>query len=115
MKRAILIVLDSVGVGALPDAASYNDEGANTVGHIAQKTDLKLPNMCALGFGHIPNTYLAPASDIVGAYGRAGGLSAAGSCTGAIRRSGHVLCETHCRHQRLRAPGSGTRRCSGPV
>lgn len=71
MKRAILIVLDSVGVGALPDAASYNDEGANTVGHIAQKTDLKLPNMCALGFGHIPNTYLAPASDIVGAYGRA--------------------------------------------
>ena len=71
MKRAILIVLDSVGVGALPDAASYNDDGANTVGHIAQKTDLKLPNMCALGFGHIPNTYLAPASDIVGAYGRA--------------------------------------------
>ena len=71
MKRAILIVLDSVGVGALPDAASYNDEGANTVGHIAQKTDLKLPNMCALGFGHIPNTCLAPASDIVGAYGRA--------------------------------------------
>lgn len=71
MKRAILIVLDSVGVGALPDAASYNDDGANTVGHIAQKTDLKLPNMCALGFGHIPNTHLAPASDIVGAYGRA--------------------------------------------
>ncbi|MBR6525214.1 MAG: phosphopentomutase [Clostridia bacterium] len=71
MKRAILIVLDSVGVGALPDASVYNDEGANTVGHIAQQTGMRLPNMCALGFGSIPNTYLDAAPHAVGAYGRA--------------------------------------------
>jgi len=35
MPRAILIVLDSVGIGGAPDAAEFGDEGANTVGHIA--------------------------------------------------------------------------------
>ena len=35
INRVILIVLDSVGVGSLPDAAAYGDEGANTLGHVA--------------------------------------------------------------------------------
>ena len=64
LNRAILIVLDSVGVGNAPDAAAYGDEGANTVGHIAEwaaigKADrqglrsgpLFVPNMDALGRG----------------------------------------------------------------
>ena len=34
MKRVILIVLDSVGIGGLPDAQAYNDEGANTLGNL---------------------------------------------------------------------------------
>ena len=71
MKRVILIVLDSVGVGALPDAAAYNDVGANTVGHIAEKTDLKLPNLSAMGFANIPNTHLPACDHVIGAYGRA--------------------------------------------
>ncbi|MBE5777160.1 MAG: phosphopentomutase [Clostridiales bacterium] len=71
MKRVILIVLDSVGVGALPDAHLYNDTGANTVGHIAQKTHLALPNLSALGFANIPNTCLPAVSGVVGAFGRA--------------------------------------------
>ena len=54
MKKAILIVLDSVGAGALPDAALYNDEGANTLGHIAEKMPLHIPNMRALGMGICP-------------------------------------------------------------
>ena len=36
MKRAIIIVLDSAGIGALPDAESYGDAGTNTLGHIAE-------------------------------------------------------------------------------
>jgi len=36
MKRAIIIVLDSVGMGELPDAAKYGDEGSNTLGNIAK-------------------------------------------------------------------------------
>src|SRR3954471_7707386 len=48
--RALVIVLDSVGIGHAPDAAKYGDEGANTLGHIfARCRDTWLPNLCALG------------------------------------------------------------------
>ena len=48
--RALLLVLDSVGIGAAPDAAEYGDAGANTLGHILEKTpDLALPNLWSLG------------------------------------------------------------------
>jgi len=52
-KRVFLIVLDSVGVGEAPDAETYGDLGAHTIGHIAEKMDLKMPNMQALGLGNI--------------------------------------------------------------
>jgi len=48
-KRVIICVLDSFGIGASPDAASFGDEGANTLGHIAEGYDLKLPNMADIG------------------------------------------------------------------
>ena len=64
MPRAILCILDSVGIGGAPDAASYGDVGSNTVGHIAQwaaegRADrdglragpLQIPNLDALGMG----------------------------------------------------------------
>ena len=69
-KRALLIILDSVGVGALPDAANYGDEGANTVGNIAKAVPLHLPNLSKLGFGHIQGTNLTPDAEAVGGYGR---------------------------------------------
>jgi len=48
--RALVIVLDSVGIGHAPDAAKYGDEGANTLGHIFSRCrDTWLPNLCALG------------------------------------------------------------------
>ena len=54
IKRVILIVLDSVGIGELPDAALYGDEGSNTVGNISKAVGgLKLPNMQKIGFGNI--------------------------------------------------------------
>lgn len=52
MPRAFLLVLDSLGIGGAPDAASYGDEGANTFGHIAQIVPLHIPNLISLGLAH---------------------------------------------------------------
>jgi len=53
-NRIHLIVLDSVGIGEAPDAAAYNDEGADTLGHIAEKIDgLNMPNMEKFGLSNI--------------------------------------------------------------
>lgn len=51
MPRAILAILDSVGIGGAPDAADYGDTGADTLGHIAANYALSLPNLDALGLG----------------------------------------------------------------
>ena len=54
IKRVIWIVLDSVGMGALPDASAFGDEGANTIAHTAEVCrGLKLPNLRSLGYGNI--------------------------------------------------------------
>ena len=54
-KRAAVIVLDSLGVGELPDAANYGDRGADTFGHIAREyPELSIPNLRRLGFGNVP-------------------------------------------------------------
>ncbi len=50
-RRAILIVLDSVGAGELPDAAAYGDEGSHTLGHIADAESLDIPTLAGLGLG----------------------------------------------------------------
>lgn len=53
-RRAIIIVLDSVGIGELPDADAYGDKGSNTLGNIALKRKrLNLPNLQSLGLGNI--------------------------------------------------------------
>lgn len=52
-KRVHLIVLDSVGIGEAPDAADFGDEGANTLGHIAETAGFELPNLQTLGLGNI--------------------------------------------------------------
>ncbi len=71
MKKAVLIVLDSVGAGYLPDAAAYGDVGANTLRHVAESMDLKVPNMRHMGLGHLPGLNIPPDGNAVGAYGRA--------------------------------------------
>ena len=54
MPRACVIVLDAVGAGALPDAATYGDEGSDTLGNVAKAVGgLDLPNMEALGLGNV--------------------------------------------------------------
>lgn len=51
--RATLIVLDSLGVGAMPDAADWGDAGADTLGHIDETVGLSIPNLRAMGLGNI--------------------------------------------------------------
>ena len=76
MKRVFLVVLDSVGAGALPDAAQYGDVGANTLGHIIAQENPALPNMVKMGLGLIPNVGGAKPEGGAGAYGRAMEVSA---------------------------------------
>ncbi len=52
-NRAILIVLDGAGIGAMPDAAEWGDTGSDTLGHICESRQLNLPNLQALGLGNI--------------------------------------------------------------
>ena len=51
--RAIVVVLDGAGVGALPDAEEYADEGSNTLGNIARQVDLSIPTLRAMGLGSV--------------------------------------------------------------
>ena len=70
-NRVIWIVLDSVGIGALPDAADYGDVGRNTLGHIAESRPLHLPNLVRLGLANIaPLKNLQPAAAPIAAYGK---------------------------------------------
>lgn len=72
MKRVTLIVMDSLGVGALADAGKYGDAGANTLGHIAEHMhDFNIPNLVRLGMGNIDGVDSIPKeTSPIGAYGR---------------------------------------------
>src|SRR5260370_1652503 len=70
-ERVFWIVLDSVGIGELPDAADYGDVGRNTLGHIAESRPLKIPNLVRLGLANVaPLKHQTSASAPVGAYGK---------------------------------------------
>jgi len=69
--RVVWIVLDSVGIGEMPDAAAYGDVGSDTLGNIARQRALHLPNLCRLGLANIkPLAGLKPADAPTGAYGK---------------------------------------------
>jgi len=70
-ERVIWIVLDSVGIGELPDAADYGDVGRDTLGHIARSRPLALPNLLRLGLANIkPLDHLPPPAQPAGSYGK---------------------------------------------
>lgn len=73
IDRVTLIVLDSAGVGFLPDAELFGDAGSNTFGHIAESTGgLKLPNMASLGLGNLTSIKgVEPLKETTGSYGKA--------------------------------------------
>jgi phosphopentomutase len=70
-ERVFWIVLDSVGIGELPDAADYDDVGRSTLGHIAESRPLEIPTLVRLGLANIaPLKYLLPPPSPIGAYGK---------------------------------------------
>ena len=70
-QRVALLVLDSVGIGAMPDAADYGDAGRDTLGHICEHRTLRLPHLVRLGLANIrPLAGLVPAERPEGAYGK---------------------------------------------
>src|SRR5215213_8885766 len=69
--RMILIVLDSAGIGEMPDAAAWGDAGSDTLGHILASREVRLPNLQAYGLGNIrPLQHLPPVESPRGSYGR---------------------------------------------
>lgn len=70
-ERVIWVVLDSVGIGALPDAADYDDTGRSTLGHIAEARALQLPNLMKLGLGNIaPLEHLPAVQNPAASFGK---------------------------------------------
>jgi phosphopentomutase len=70
-QRVIWIVLDSVGIGELPDAADYGDVGRNTLVHIAESRELRIPTLMELGLANIaPLSRLGPVSVPRASYGK---------------------------------------------
>ena len=69
--RVIWIVLDSVGIGEMPDAEAYGDKGSDTLGNIARQRRLELPNLRRLGLANIrPLTGIDPVAEPAAAFGR---------------------------------------------
>lgn len=72
-KRAAIIVLDSVGIGAMPDAGEFGDAGAHTLGNINAARPLNIPNLTALGIGNIENSRLPRTDAPTAAFGPGSG------------------------------------------
>ena len=71
-KKCVLIILDSLGVGEMPDAACFGDEGSHTLQNTYEACGgLKLPHLLSLGLGHLPGLAIGRADQPMGAYGRA--------------------------------------------
>ena len=70
-NRIVLMVLDSAGIGEMPDAADWGDAGADTLGHILESRRVNLPNLQKLGLGNIrPLKDLAAIENPIGNYGK---------------------------------------------
>ena len=83
-KRIIILVMDSVGIGHAPDAAKFNDEGANTLGHIEATAGLiHCPTLRSLGLANIADIK-TDETPVMGAYGKMEEVS-----TGKDTTSGH--------------------------
>ena len=70
-KRVCLVVLDSAGIGEMPDAAAWGDAGADTLGHILESRTVKIPNLQKLGLGNITSLKgLRPIDSPTGSFGK---------------------------------------------
>ncbi len=70
-NRIVLIVLDSLGIGEMPDAGDYGDAGADTLGHVLGGREVSIPNLRAMGLANIRRLPVASVANPAGAFGRA--------------------------------------------
>jgi len=90
--RVVLVVLDSVGIGALPDASRYGDDGSDTLGGIARARLLSLPHLSSWGLKRLVPALADPDQPPLGAWGRMAEASAGkDSVTGHWEMAGIVL------------------------
>lgn len=94
MPRFTIIVLDSLGVGALPDAHLYGDEGANTLVHIYEQAGLRLPHLRTMGLYNIDGLGLPGVAEPVGCFGKCMEQSAAKDTTTGHYEIAGLLVET---------------------
>ena len=83
-NRVVLIVLDSVGIGEMPDAAEYGDVGADTLGHALGSREVRIPNLREMGLGNITRLPVDPVEIPNGVFGKA-----ATSSSGKDTTTGH--------------------------
>src|SRR5207247_1677534 len=67
----LLLVLDSAGIGEMPDAADYGDAGADTIGHTLASREVQIPNLRSMGIANIRKLSIEAAAHPTGAYGKA--------------------------------------------
>lgn len=96
MSRVIWMIIDSVGIGALPDSEKFGDIDVNTLGNIVKKyKDIKLPNMINMGLGNIDGIdSLNNTESPIGAFGRASEVSKGKDTTTGHWEMTGVLVET---------------------
>lgn len=70
-SRIVLVVLDGVGIGEMPDAADFGDAGSDTLGHVLARGDVRIPNLRAMGLANIRRLPLDPVDSPSGSFGRA--------------------------------------------
>ena len=70
-NRVLLIVLDSVGIGEMPDAGDYGDSGAHTLGHALGSRDVRIPNLQQMGLANIARLPVHPVDNPSGFFGKA--------------------------------------------
>ncbi|HZS45328.1 MAG TPA: phosphopentomutase [Blastocatellia bacterium] len=68
--RVTLIVMDSAGIGEMPDAAEWGDAGSNTIGHVLESRDVRIPNMQKMGLANIRPLAVPPVTSPIGSFGR---------------------------------------------
>lgn len=93
IRRVFLLVLDSCGVGEMPDASRYGDDGSNTLGNLAAAVPLRLPTLRSLGLGHVVSLGpTPPPAKPLASFGRMAELSPGkDSVTGHWELAGVVL------------------------
>lgn len=96
MSRVIWVIIDSVGIGALPDSEKFGDEGVNTLGNIVKShNDIKIPNLIKLGVGNIDEVdFIKSIKSPIGSFGKCAEVSQGKDTTTGHWEMTGVLVET---------------------